>query len=168
MSSYAIDTFNIGSQQLAHPSNEPMFGFQCQHHHKWFNNLWLPCDMNMSEYSNSTNPMSTDWFLYQTWTEHPVVRPDIFSHLIKPINLIMPTYTMHFLFFCSPQVIDSLMFHSLMFHSKNIDNRYSNRSNKKTPIRSLKHLCCLHVVVTNRRACDASPIPWTSIAPLAV
>ena len=56
---------------------------QCQHHHKWWlNDLYLPCDMKMSEYRNSTNPMSKDWFLYQTRKEYPG-RPDVYISIRK-------------------------------------------------------------------------------------
>lgn len=55
---------------------------QCQHHHKWLNDLYLPCDMNMFEYRNSTTPISKDWFLYQTRKEYPG-RPDVYISIWK-------------------------------------------------------------------------------------
>lgn len=116
---------------------------QCQHHHKWLNDLYLPCDMNMSKYRNSINPMSKVKRLVSlpnskriSWTtgclyfnpKKITLAPTV------QIYLYLPKWLIPFRFIQKALILQSF----------------------QAPIPCLKHLCCLHVVVTNSRACDAS------------
>ena len=79
---------------------------QCQHHHKWLNYLYLPCDMNMSELG--TLQILCQKIGFSTILEKNILddRMSIFQsekHHAETYRSNLPIFT---------QVIDSLPFHS--------------------------------------------------------